>query len=467
MTGPPHVLFNEIAMKYWFLIAQCVLIGTLVSIVPGCSQLTSSAADDGSESGKAADAKSAAKATAQPPALVRVKVIRQENITPEFRAVGNVRPRYMSIVASGSDGIVDEFPFKVGAFVNEKELLSQLRNVSTDLDIREQKALLQEREAELEEISEPRKEDKAESQAKKLSAEIAYSNAKRRFDELESLHKRGAANQSEVKDAQDTLDAAEQNQLAAAAMLSKISNPRIETVLQAEARVIAQTIHVEFLEAEREKRSTKAPFAGFVVEEHTYVGQWLSKGAPVVTLADLTYVEVEVQIDQQYIDQIAPHQPVSLKVQGSGGRNGRSREWVGEVESVVPRSNWQNGSRSFPVIVLVKNEFDESTMPPIPALREGMMAEATFQGEAVDGVLVPKDSMVRTSRGTFIYVINPAVEGEPLSVRQVIVEPGLSSKTWIQVTGENLAADMLVITEGAERLRAFHTVQIKKEEKSD
>jgi multidrug efflux pump subunit AcrA (membrane-fusion protein) len=93
-----------------------------------------------------------------------------------------------------------------------------------------------------------------------------------------------------------------------------------------------------------------------------------------------------------------------------------------------------------------------------------MMAEATFRGEGVDGVLVPKDSMVRTSRGTFIYVINPAVEGEPLSVRQVLVESGLSSGTWIQVTGENLADGMQVITEGAERLRAFQTVQIKQEE---
>jgi len=466
MPGPSHLLFNEIAMKYWFLIAHGALIVTLVSIVPGCSQSASQAVTDDSGS-DGADATSTEKARAQPPALVRVAVIRQENITPEFRALGNVRPRHMSVVASGSDGVVAEFPVEVGAFVNEKALLSQLRNESTDLDIGEQEALLEEREAELKEISEPHKQDQAEAQAKKLSADIAYSNAKRRFDELESLHKRGAANQSEVKDAQDTLDAAEQNQLAAAAMLSKISNPRIETVLQAEARVKAQRKHVAFLNAERDKRSTKAPFSGFVVEEHTYVGQWLSKGAPVVTLADLTYVEVEVQVDQQYIDQIAPHQSVTLKVQGSGGRNGQSREWVGEVESVVPRSNWQNGSRSFPVIVLVENEFDKSTIPPVPALREGMMAEATFQGEGVDGVLVPKDSMVRTSRGTFIYVINPVVEGEPLSVRQVLVEPGLSSGTSIQVAGENLAADMLVVTEGAERLRAFQTVQIKKEEEKE
>ena len=450
-------------MKYCFLIAQCLLVAALISSVPGCSQSASQAAGDETGSDTSADAASAGKPPVQPPALVRVALIRQQNVTPEFRAVGNVRPRHMSVVASGSDGIVAEFPVEVGDFISEGTLLSQLRNESTNLEIAQQAALLDERKAELTEISVPRKEDEAEAQARKLSADITFSNAKRRLAELESLHKRGAANQSELKDAQDTLDAAEQTQLAAAALLSKISNPRVETVMQSQARVDAQEQHVAFLKAEREKRSTKAPFTGFVVEEHTYVGQWLSKGAPVATLAQLTEVEVEVQIDQQYIDQIAPGRHVTLDVQGTGGRNRKTREWAGVVDTVVPRSNWQNGSRSFPVIVRVKNEIDDTTMPPVPALREGMMAEATFRGEGVDGVLVPKDSMVRTSRGTFIYVINPAVDAEPLSVRQVLVEPGLSSGTWIQVTGENLASGMQVITEGAERLRAFQTVQIMQE----
>ncbi len=451
-------------MKYGNVIALCLLVATLAAIAPGCSQTASQAVENNSGTASTDGTKAPAGPPAEPPALVRVATIEQKIIAPEFRALGNVRPRHLSVVASGSEGVVAEFPIEVGDFVSEGTLLSQLRNESTNLDVEEQEAILNERRAELAEISVPRKEDEAEAQARKLSADIMYSNAKRRMEELTALSVRGAANQSEVKDAQDTLDAAEQTRLAAVAMLSKISNPRPETVLQAKARVEAQEKHVAFLKAEREKRSTKAPFTGFVVEEHTYLGQWLSKGAPVVTLAQLNEVQVEVQIDQQYIDQIAPGRPVTLHVQGTGSRNGQAVEWTGEVDSVVPRSNWQSGSRSFPVIVRIENKIDESTMPPVPALREGMMAEATFRGEGVDAVLVPKDSMVRTSRGTFIYIINPPVAGEPLSVRQVLVEPGLSSGTWIQVTGENLTLGMQVVTEGAERLRAFKSVAIVPED---
>lgn len=423
----------------------------------GCSQPSTQIAGEATESKSESPP---GNITGPPPALVKVAVIRQEKIAPEFRALGNVRPRHSSIVASGSDGIVEEFPLEVGAFVTKGTLLSKLRMESTDLDIAEQEAILTERRAELEEIKLPRVEDQDEARARKQAAEVMYANATRRLDEMLALSKRGAANPTEVKDAQDNVDSAEQNRLAAAAVLARISSPRQETVQQAMARVEAQEKHVAFLKAEREKRLTKSPFDGFVVEEHTYLGQWLSKGAPVATLAKLDEVEVEVQIDQQYIDQIAPGRPVTLNVQGTGNRNGLPREWPGEVTSIVPRSKWEDGSRSFPVIILIKNEMDKSTMPPIPALREGMMAEAEFRGEEIEAVLVPKDSLVRTSRGTFIYVINAPTESQPMSVRQVLVSTGVSQDTSIQVIGEGLAAGQQVITEGAERLRAFQTVQI-------
>lgn len=438
-------------MKYPQLRLCLFLIGmNSLSILPGCSQSAIQAVD-GAATGAPAG---------PPPALVKVAMITKESVAPEFRALGNVRPRHFSIVASGSDGVVEEFPVEVGGFVKKGTLLSRLRMESTDLDIAEQEAVLAERRAELEEIKTPRKEDQDEANARKMAAEVTHANATRRLEEMRALSQRGAANPTEVKDAQDNLDAAEQNRLAAVAVLARISSARPETVQQAAARVEAQEKHVEFLKSEREKRLTKAPFDGFIMEEHTYLGQWLSKGAPVATVAQLDEVEVEVQIDQQYIDQISPGRAVTLNVQGTGHRNGLARAWLGEVTAIVPRSNWENGSRSFPVIIRIKNEMDSSVIPPIPALREGMMAEAEFKGQEVEAILVPKDCMVRTSRGTFLYVINPTADDKPISVRQVLVTTGVSTDNSIQVIGEGLEAGQQVVTEGAERLRAFQAVQV-------
>ena len=88
------------------------------------------------------------------------------------------------------------------------------------------------------------------------------------------------------------------------------------------------------------------------------------------------------------------------------------------------------------------------------------MAEAAFRGVSVKALLVPKDSVVRTSRGAFVFVVNPAEAGKPLSVRQVMVTLGLGTGLRIQVQGESLAAGQQVVTEGAERLRAFQTVTV-------
>ena len=423
---------------------------TALMLIPGCGGPTPPAAASGASAGAAA-----------PPTLVKAAVIRQEQIAPEFRATGNVRPRHFSIVASGADGVVAEFPIEVGDFVQQGTLISKLRMESTELELAEQEAMVRAHQAELAELQSPRKEDVDEARARQSAMEVTFSNAQRRLEELRALSKRGAANPSEVKDAEDAFDAAQQNLVAAQAVFQKVaSGARDEQKQQAAARLDAQQKHVEFLRSEREKRLTKAPFDGFVVEEHTYIGQWLSKGAPILTLARLDEVEVEVQIDQQYIDQVSPGREVLLTVQGTNGQAGAAREWKGRVATIVPRSNWEAGSRSFPVIIRIENEVDQTTVPPTPALREGMMAEASFQGRPVDAILVPKDSIVRTSRGSFIFVVNPQKGDEPRSVRQVMVTTGIGTGTWIQVTGESLAAGQQVVTEGAERLRAFQTVQI-------
>ena len=465
-------------MKYRFITVNALLITIVATSVPGCSRTASQAVEDHPGAATADGGKAPRAASAGLPALVEVAIIKKDRLTPKFRAVGNVRPVRTSIVASGADGIVEKFPIEVGDYVTGEvspiaeevspTVLSRLKMTSANAELAEQRAVLEERLAELDEIKIPRSEDIDEARARQQSAEVAYATSKRRLAEMTALGERGAANPTEVKDAQENLDAAEQNRLAAAAVLARISTARGETVLQAEARVEAQREHVKFLEAELEKRTTRAPFDGFVVEEHTNIGQWLSKGAPVVTLADLTSVKVEVQVDQQYIDQIHPKSPVTLKIQGTGS----SPEWIVKELTVVPRSNWKEGSRSFPVIIVIENEgfLDKDSapiVPPTPALREGMMAEAEFSGEEVDAILVPKDSVVRTSRGNFIYVINPTTEGQTLSVRQIEVTLGIGSETWIQVTGENLEAGMQVVTEGAPRMRPFQPVKIGKKEESE
>ena len=433
---------------------------SLVCFAAGCSATVSESSSP--------DAAPAAANAAAPPALVRVQAIRRESIAPLLSAVGTVRPRHFSVIASAADGVVDEFAEEQGRFVKAETVLSRLRMYSTDLGLAEARAILAAKQADVQQILQPRKEDVEEAEAQEQAAAAAFANAERRLKELKSLAARGATNQSSVDDAEILVDEVRQRMLAAKAVNNRVSaGAREEEKIRAKAELDAQQKHVEWLEAEKEKRITRAPFDGFIVKEHTYLGQWLSKGAPVATMVQLDEVDVEVLVDQSFIAQVNIGDKVRLKVAGTPNPKADDGYWIGTVYSVVPSSDWANGSRSFPVILRVKNEMTGSADLPIPALREGMMAEAEFFGSQQDALLIPKDAMVRTSRGTFVFAINArqpdAAEDAADSVRQVMIETGISQGGWIQAISSELQAGEQVVTEGAERLRPFQSVRIMTE----
>jgi len=434
---------------------NCLLTALLVfPVIIGCSSAVSSKTGEEQLS-------TGAVPPARPPALVRVREVRQQQIAPRLVAVGTVRPRNVSVIASAADGVVDEFSQEQGSYVKVGTVLAQLRMLSTELALDEQRAVLAERAAQHQLILEPRKEDVEEAEAQHLASAAAFAHAEQRLKELQSLASRGATNPSAVDDAELTYNEVRHRMLAAKAVFQRVSaGTRKEEKLQATARLQAQQKHVAWLEAEQEKRITRAPFDGFLVQEQTYLGQWLSKGDPVATMVQLDEVDVEVPVDPSFISQVAIGHSVRLKIAGTSDPSSADGRWTGTVNSIVPRSAWETGSRSFPVIVRIKNLIHGTPDFPVPTLREGMVAEVEFFGSSFQATLVPKDTLVRTSRGTFVFAINPATDGKPSSVRQVMVQPGISQDEWIQVSGSDLESGMLVVTEGAERLRPFQSVQL-------
>ena len=305
------------------------------------------------------------------------------------------------------------------------------------------------------------------------AAQISLTNAKRQLDELKALGQRGAANSSAVQDAEDRFEEESQLLLAARAVFQRVSvGVREEQKLQAKARRDAQQKRVEFLKSEREKRITQAPFDGFVVEEHSYDGEWLSKGAPVATLAQLSEVDVEVQLDQSFVSQVNPGDKVQVQVAGAINPDTGTQMWPGVINAIVLRSDWEEGSRSFPVIVRVSNRVaqrevrneDKVSHIDLPILRDGMMAEVHFAGDPVDALLVPKDALVRSNRGIFVFAVDPVADGGQPVAREIVVEPGISDAGWIQVICQGLEPGTPVVAVGGERLRPFQSVLIQQKD---
>jgi len=414
----------------------------------------------GAQAKEAQGAAAAKPAAARPPVPVRVKASVAKSVARRLVVLGSVRPVRTSIVASGNAGIVEEFLVKEGQYVMEGDVLSVLRMATTDLEIAENQAILKEREALLNEMKAGyRTQDVQEAESKLLAAEALRKSAAAKLSRVQGLKQRGAATQEDLDEAEERATSTENLHAAQQKLVEKLREGYRDTeIAAAQARFEAQQKHVAYLEADKEKRTTKAPFSGYVVREHTHAGQFLALGSPVVTLTELDEVDAVVPVDEQDIGIVKLKQEATVQFQSLPGQ-----EFIGKVEYIVPQSEWQQGSRAFPVKVRLKNVFKtDGERSGYPLFKEGMTAQVTFKGPTQEGVLIPKDAIVRGATGTVVYIFVPKDEPGFGQVQPQPIVEGISDDSWIQDASGAIKAGVEVVVEGAERLRPFQDVQILK-----
>ncbi|MCA9079615.1 MAG: efflux RND transporter periplasmic adaptor subunit [Planctomycetaceae bacterium] len=394
----------------------------------------------------------------RPASKVYVEPVRQDQVTPSVTIVGTITARRSSVVASGADGKVNQFLVREGDIVQEDQDLSILNMVTTDLGIDEAKQVLIERQQELKELENgSRAEEIEEAQARAAAAKVTMDIAARQLERRQRLVVQGAANQDDLDEARERAEAAQRLYDAALAHYRLIQRgSRQEDVAQARARVEAQQAQVDYLIAEKGKRTTHAPFPGVIVAEHTQAGQWLSKNDPVVTIADLfDEVYIIANVDQRDLPLVRVGAVVHVTVDAAS-----KREWTGTVLTIVPRSDWESGSRTFPVKIAVKNESQQTGDRQLPMLTEGMYARVTFSGDPRQALLVHKNAVIRSESGSKVFAVIPGETPEQGTARPVMIQEGGAFGDYIEVTQGELAAGTAVVTEGAERLAPFADLQI-------
>ena len=396
-------------------------------------------------------------------ALVYVDEVVQADVTPSTVVVGTVVAKRTSVVASGAEGKVNRLHVREGAFVQAGDELSTLNMVTTDLGIEEAAQVLEERQQmylELQNGSRP--EEVSQALARLEAARVAMDAANRKFERTERLVVGNAANQDELDDARERADSTRKLYEAAQAEYDLVNaGPREESIAQARSRWEAQQKQLDYLQAEKDKRITRAPFDGIVVEEHTEDGQWLSRGDPVVTVARLDEVYVIANVDQREISNVQPGAEVDVTVDAPG-----KTAWKGRVDSIVPRSEWQSGSRTFPVKVTVTNETVDVGQRARPLLTEGMYARVRFEGKPRRAILVPKNALIRTEAGSRVVAVIPGETSKAGKARLVPITEGSPYGENIEVLSGDLRPGTQIVVEGAERLTPFGDLLIGSPEQS-
>jgi len=320
---------------------------------------------------------------------VKVAEIKKVDIAPQVQLVGTAQPKLTSIVASDIEGIVETLDVSEGDYVKKGSVLARLDDNLLQIELKGAKA------------------NKADTQAQ---LRRARTDLKRSTELLAT---------ETISDKQYTDDLAEVQSL--------------------EARVERLQAEIEHKQDSIAKKTIRAPFSGFVVQEHTEIGQWVQKGGSIVTLADLSIMEVVVDVPERYVPRLVLGNSSRVRVDALNPET-----FTGKISTIIPVGD--SASRSFSVKVSVEN--------PENIIKGGMLCRVSLAIGKPNSVLaVPKDAVVNIGQDHLVYVVREG-KAQPLPVKL-----GNASDGVIEVKGP-LEPGMQVVVRGNERLRPGQPVQI-------
>jgi membrane fusion protein, multidrug efflux system len=330
---------------------------------------------------EAIEAPRAAAATAPVARGVRVAPAVVETVREGLEAVGTVRSKTQTLIASKVQGYVREVRIREGdivepggvlVLVDDRELVSRSE--------RAQAALAESRMAR-DEVVELREE--AEAALRSAEADHRYAEAtatryRQLLDkELISVH------EYEGTDARRKSAAAAVGQAKARILgLTARERQARQRIEQARAELDSATIALG-------DTRIAAPATGVVVERRVEPGNLAVPGQTLLTLDDPRHYRLEAEVGESAIGRVHPGQSAPVVVDAIG------RTLEGRVAEMIPTAD--PASRSMTV---------KLDLPPVAGLRSGMFGRARFVAGERNALLVPAGALVERGQLTGVYVVD-------------------------------------------------------------
>ena len=210
----------------------------------------------------------------------------------------------------------------------------------------------------------------------------------------------------------------------------------------------------EALQAQIQKKTLRAPFAGKLGIRSVNLGQYLNPGTAVTTLESLDAVYVDFTVPQQQIARVPSGTPVRIVLPGTQP----PQTLAGKIAAVDP--NVDPVTRAVKLRATVQEEDPKN----VDKLRPGMFVNVSIVlPEQKDVTFVPATAILRAPYGNSVYVIEAAkdeeghpkmgMDGKPGKIaRQQFVRVGLSRGDFVAID-EGVTAGQEVVMLGAFKLR--------------
>ncbi len=269
-------------------------------------------------------------------------------------------------------------------------------------------------------------------------AEAQYEAAKARLKEVQVLR------QEAQLDWDRTIEL-EQKQLASTADLDRVRlaaealDARIAGIEQ-EIAVSSKAIKVQ--QQQLDDMQIRAPFAGVVIAKAAQPGEMISPVSAgggftrtgICTIVDMDSLEIEVDVNEAYINRVTPGQPVNAMLNSYP-------DWriPAEVITIIPTADRSKAT----VRVRVKFLTKDGRILPDMGVRVAFLEEQKSKQEeqTLSGVFVPQSAVVMVNDANVVYVVN----GGRVALREVRLGPRQGSRRNVTEglkAGESVVVDL-------------------------
>ena len=339
------------------------------------------------------------------------KVVR-EDLTSIVTASGEIKPRNYINLGANAQGPITELLVKEGDRVKKNQVVARIENTQASADVNAQKAAIASAEADsaAAEAGLKAQDDTIQTQVATLER---YKNEENRAKEFLDRYEQMYREKLVAKQDYDTRKADYESAAASVrenqARLEQMRSQRAQTLAQlnsAQRRVTQAQANLARLDNVLARFDVVAPIDGVVTNLPVRVGETVVPGvqnsaaSTILTIADMSLITAEVDVDETDIVNVALHQPATVTIDAIPNKTFAGR--VIEIgNSAILRSSGVAASQSttssqeakdFKVTVALENPPEE--------IRPGLSATAKIVTATRSGALaIPIQALTVRTKG--------------------------------------------------------------------
>lgn len=349
---------------------------------------------------------------------------RQGEFNDYIRVSGQVQPMTTVQLSPTEGGNVKRIVVEEGSHVNEGDVIVVLGNENLDMQILNSEAELAEKENILRNTMISMEQQKLSVRQEKLSLQIEVRRAHRAYEQNKVLYEEKLIAKEEYLKASEDYELAKDKLELVTDRERQDSLYRSVQIAQMHESLENMRLNMNMIRRRKENLSVKAPISGELGLLDVELGQSVAAGAKIGQINNLDSYKIEAQIDEHYIDRVAPGLEATFERQ--------NEKYSSVIRKVYPEV--RDGK--------FKADFRFEGQQP-ENIRTGQTYYLNLQlGQSAEAILIPRGSFYQNTGGKWLYVLN--ADGTKATKRSVRI--GRQNPQYYEVLEGLAPGDKVIIS---------------------